>query len=323
MHEQDYVGAHGWCVRNHMGMDITRTMARTPVATPLGRASGAQLGDDLRLGAVRLRVRDAIRSVDFYERVLGLRAERSGDDFVVRDADGTPLVELEVDPDARPAARTAGLYHLALLYPSREELARVVERIAAMQAPVQGASDHGTHEAIYLPDPDGNGLELAVDRDREHWPNLADVEAIAPRPLDLRSLLATIAEDDVVASHAGAGVRVGHLHLHVGDIEQAAAFYVDALGFELVTIIDSAAFVSAGGYHHHLAVNTWRGEGVPAQPAGHVGLVWWSIELSSVQELDEAQARLEVASHAVDRPAPDLLVVRDPSGLELHLRARS
>ncbi len=295
---------------------------RTPVPTPLGRASGAQLPDELRLGAVRLRVRDAIRSVDFYERVLGLRAERDGDDFVVRDGDGTALVELEVDAGAPAPGRTAGLYHVALLYPSREELARVVERIAALQVPVQGASDHGTHVAIYLPDPDGNGLELAVDRARDAWPDLADIEAISPRALDLRSLLGTIADDAELAVQAGPGVRVGHLHLHVGELERAMAFYVDALGFELVTHIDTAAFMSAGGYHHHLAVNTWRGDGVPGPDPRQVGLAAWRIELPAASDLDELERRLSDAGEVVERRSPELLVTRDPWGIELRVATR-
>ena len=151
-------------------------------------------------------------------------------------------------------------------------------RLAETQTPIQGASDHGTHEAIYLPDPDGNGIELAADRPRERWPRTLEY-AGGPHPLDLDGLLATVAGEEP-RPVAGPGLAIGHVHLHVGDLERGLGFYRDVLGFELMAFIPgAAAFVAAGGYHHHLGFNVWRGEGVPPAPQGRVGLRHWTVVL--------------------------------------------
>src|SRR3954471_7544567 len=184
----------------------------------------------LRLGAVHLTVSALDLSVAWYSTALGLRLHRR-DAGVAELGDGSePVLVLHEDPQARPAGRHAGLYHYALLYPSREELARAALRLAATRTPIQGASDHRTHEAIYLPDPDGNGIELAADRPREAWPAGLGYDG-GPAPLDLDALLATVGEEPPPAQ-VGEGLRMGHLHLHVGDVETALAFYRDVLGFE-------------------------------------------------------------------------------------------
>lgn len=280
------------------------------------------LHDDLRLGAVRLRVTDRDRAVAFYRDVIGLTWLGETDDRIAQlgTPDGAVVVELAANADLQAAGRHAGLYHVALLYPSRPELARAIERIAMASSPVQGASDHGTHEAIYLADPDGNGLELAVDRPRDDWPeSLANVESIRPQPLDLANLLETVADDERVPARASDGLRVGHLHLHVGDIAQATTYYVDAVGFDAMTMLDVAGFVSAGGYHHHLGYNTWQGVGVGPAPKDVVGLDWWSVVLPTTDELDALESRLRAAKAVVERPSPDLLVTRDPWGTELRV----
>jgi catechol 2,3-dioxygenase len=268
--------------------------------------SAAALPATLRLGPVHLVVFDLDRSLAWYERALGLR--RMGDAAL---GDGvTPVAVLHEDPDARPAGRHAGLYHYALLYPSREELARAVLRVSAAQAPVQGLSDHGTHEAVYLPDPDGNGIELAADRPREQWPTVEEMYGRGPQPLDLDALLATIAGEEP-APTVGEGLRVGHLHLHVGDIEEALAFYRDGLGFELQASLGTAAFVSAGGYHHHVGLNVWKGRGVGPAPPHTAGLEHWTIELGAEDEVGRLRARLERAGHPVE-PVAGGFRVRDP-----------
>lgn len=297
-------------------MDTHRTHAPA-----LGRATGALLPDELRLGAVRLISTDLDRSTAFYTEVIGL-VELDLQPGLARlgTPDGTPLIELELQPDARRAGRHAGLYHVALLYPSREELARAVLRIAATRTMIDGAADHGTHEAIYLPDPDGNGLELAADRPRETWPNLADIEEIRPRPCDVQALLSVVTGEQPGAPAAD-GLTVGHLHLHVGDVAEAERFYTQVVGFETITRIDVAAFLSAGGYHHHLAANDWKGEGVPPAPEDVVGLRWWSVILPSRADLDELEARLvsEGADHR--REDDGSLVLRDPWQIELRVYA--
>jgi len=269
------------------------------------------LPDDLRLGPVQLKVTDLDRSIDFYERAIGLQVSSREDGRAMLGAGDEDLLILCEEPGARPAGRHAGLYHFALLHPSRRELARAVQRLAASGTPIQGASDHGISEAIYLPDPDGNGIELAADRPRERWGDLRDPTTIGPAPLDLEELLATVDGEEPTA-HADPGLRVGHLHLHVGDVEEGLAFYRDLVGFEVMTHFGTAAFVAAGGYHHHLGFNTWRGEGVPAAPEDAVGLDRWTVLLDeeSLAALRERFERAGVEVEALDGG----LLVRDPWG---------
>ena len=249
----------------------------------------------LRLGPVHLTVRDLDHSVAWYESALGLRAHRrNGGEAELGDGVETVVV-LHENAEARPAGRHAGLYHYALVYPNRQELAWAARRLAATRTPIQGMSDHGTHEAIYLPDADGNGIELAADRPREAWPDpQEELRRGGPRPLDLDSLLAEIPQEDPPEEIAE-GLLVGHLHLHVGDIGEALAFYRDALGFEERMNIGTAAFLSAGGYHHHLGVNIWQGAGVSPQPEGTVGLELWTIELPGAEDVAAVRDRLAKA----------------------------
>jgi catechol 2,3-dioxygenase len=241
-------------------------------STSAANAGRATLPDSLRLGSVHLTVTDLDRSVSFYESAIGLRLARRDGVEAALGAGGEELLVLHEEPQARPAGRHAGLYHFALLHPSRLELARAAQRLMATQTPVSGASDHKISEAIYLPDPDGNGIELAADRSREHWGDLSDPTALGgPEPLDLQGLMALV-EGTEPPAQASDDLRVGHVHLHVGDVEGALAFWRDLIGFEVMTRFPSAAFVAAGGYHHHLGLNTWRGEGVPPMPAGSVGM---------------------------------------------------
>ena len=255
----------------------------------------ATLPGALRLGPVELTVRDLDRSIAWYERALGLRLhERDDGRAELGDGDETVVV-LEEDPEADPGGRHAGLYHYALLYPSREELARAVTRLMDTQTPIQGMSDHGTHEAIYLPDADGIGIELAADRRFDEWPSFEEEFARGgPAPLDLNALLATTTGESAPPT-VGEGLRVGHVHLHVGDVEKALAFYRDVLGFDERANIGSAAFVSAGGYHHHLGFNIWRGEGVGPPPPHTVGLRHWTVELPTPGDVAEVRARVEAA----------------------------
>jgi len=273
----------------------------------------ATLPDTLTLGAAALTVTDVDRSAGFYEDVIGLDTLERGEGRATMGSGGRPVLELVADPDATPPGREAGLYHVALLYPSREELAHVAQRLVASRTPVQGASDHHTHEAFYLPDPDGNGLELAADRPREQWPDLQDAYDLtkgAPQPLDVADLMRLVDGQPVVA-RAEPGVRVGHLHLHVGDVDQGLAFYRDVIGFDEIANMGTAAFVSAAGYHHHLGFNTWRGEGVPPAGEGRLGLREWTVLLP---DADVTAVRERVAAAGIDtddRPAGGFTVL-DP-----------
>lgn len=284
-------------------------------------ATQPSLPDALRLGPVHLTVTDLDRSTTFYERAIGLQLHERQDGPPSMGAGREDLLVLHEDRNARPAGRHAGLYHFALLHPSREELARAARRLSTTGTPISGASDHGISEAIYLPDPDGNGIELAADRSREHWGDLSDPTVIGPQPLDVQSLMRT-APDGEPPALAHPGLVVGHVHLHVGDVEEALRFYRDVVGFETMTEFPSAAFVSAGGYHHHLAVNTWRGEGVPEPPADAVGLRRWTIVLPQTADLDQLTERLGAAG--VDYATePEGIVARGPSGETLLFGAAS
>jgi catechol 2,3-dioxygenase len=263
----------------------------------------------LRLGAADLTVADLDRSVAWYERALGLRVHsRTPGAAELGDGTTTVLV-LHEDPLARPAGRHAGLFHYALLYPCREELARAAVRLAVVGAGIPGASDHRTHEAIYLADPDGNGIELAADFPRERWPAGLGYDA-GPAPLDFDSLLASV-EGEPPAAHVGAGLGMGHLHLHVGDIERAIGFYRDVLAFELQAHLGSAAFVSAGGYHHHLGFNVWNGRGVGPAPEHTPGLRHWTIELPTSADVAAVRERVEAAGLEA-APADRGFIVADP-----------
>ena len=283
--------------------------------------SQAHLADATRLGAVDLRVTDLDRAIAFYTEVIGLTTrERDGAIAALGPAGGEDLVVLHEERAARPAGRHAGLYHFALLFPTREELARAGRRIAEQRVPIDGASDHGTHEAIYLPDPDGIGIELAADRPRERWP-MHDgrvVFAGGPHPLDVRGLFATI-EGEEASPHAQAGLRMGHVHLHVGDLAASTRFYRDGLGFEVMTEMGSAVFVSAARYHHHVGFNLWRGAGAAPPPEDAIGLRHWTLHPADEAERDALALRLE----AIGAPVAErdgALLARDPSGIAVLVR---
>jgi catechol 2,3-dioxygenase len=271
----------------------------------------AALPATLRLGPVHLIVSDLDRSVGFYQLGLGLRLHRREDPVAALGAGDDDLVVLHEQPGARRAGRHAGLYHYALLYPSREELARAVQRLAVTSTSISGASDHGVSEAIYLPDPDGNGIELYADRPRDAWPPAPDGERVGmfTRALDVEDLLATVAGEQP-ARHAGPGLRMGHVHLHVGDVDRASDFYAGVLGFEPMATYPGALFVAAGGYHHHVGLNTWRGEGIGPAPDGTVGLREWTIVL-------EPDALARVRERLAPAGLGDDGVIADPWGIRV------
>jgi catechol 2,3-dioxygenase len=273
-------------------------------------ASLPRLPATLRLGSVHLTVTDLDRSVAFYQDAIGLRPHRLENSTVAMGVGEVDLLVLYEEPGARRAGRHAGLYHYALLFPSRDELAHAALRLAATQTRIQGASDHGTHEAIYLPDPDGNGIELAADRPRERWPRTLEYDG-GPQPLDLDDLLAVVAGEEP-RPVAGPGLAIGHMHLHVGDLERGLGFYRDVLGFEPTAFIPgAAAFVAAGGYHHHLGFNVWRGEGVPPAPQDRVGLRHWTVVLEDPRQVADVDERVRAAGIATEQDERGFLV-RDP-----------
>jgi catechol 2,3-dioxygenase len=238
-------------------------MAQTPLIDP-----------NLSIGSVRLDVADLARSTEFYERVLGLPLISREQDSALLGADAQhPALELRAL--AEPTALTphsTGLFHVAWLQPSRAALAETVRRIVRARWPIDGASDHGVSEALYLSDPDGLGIEIYADRPREMWqrPPGGHGVVMVTLALDIDDLLAQApaAPSESVAP----GTSIGHVHLKVADIPRATAFYRDMLGFEEQALLPSAAFLSAGGYHHHIGLNSWQSAGASASPPNAPGL---------------------------------------------------
>jgi len=270
----------------------------------------------LRLGPVHLTVSDLERSASWYERSLGLRVEAGADRAELGDGVAT-LVVLHEDRDAQPDGDHAGLFHYCLLYPTREELARAAVRLEETSTPVSNFRDRGTHEAIYLPDPDGNAVELAWDRARELWPD--DPYGHTPVPLDAAALRALVA-DEAAAPSVAEGLAVGHVHFTIGDVEQAVDFYSRALGFDLKYHVGPAAFFSVGGYHHQVAANVWKGVGLAPKPPRRLGIHHWTIELAGEDEVEAARARLQATGNDVE-PIPHGFACRDPWNIQLHVVA--
>ena len=273
-----------------------------------------ELPADASLGAIRLRVADLDRLRRFYEEAIGLRVlGGNGAVTALGVEEGHALVELEASPAAPPRPpHTTGLFHLAILVPSRADLARAIRRVVATGWRLSGASDHLVSEALYLSDPEGNGIELYRDRPREEWPVAGGVIRMDTLPLDLGSLLA---EDDAGSPGPGmpAGTTLGHVHLQVADLAAAERFWVDALGLDVtVRGYPGALFTSVGGYHHHVGLNTWAGVGAPPPPAGAQGLVRFELVLPDEQAVREAGERLAAVTSV--ELVDDGVLAADPSG---------
>jgi catechol 2,3-dioxygenase len=274
-----------------------------------------------QMGPVRLTVGDLDAVRAFYRDAIGLAELDSAEGVVRLGAGDTPIVELVGDPDAAPRPRgTSGLFHQAILVPSRADLARALQRVAEAGWRLSGASDHLVSEALYLSDPEGNGIELYRDRPREEWPVRDGVLQMDTLPLDLDGVLGELRREDAEAGMP-AGTRIGHVHLNVGDLTAAEAFYSGALGFDVtVRGYPGALFVSAGGYHHHLGLNTWAGEGAPAPPEGSRGLRQFEIRLPGPDQLAAEEDRLREAGFEPSREDGQVRVT-DPSGNRVVLTA--
>jgi catechol 2,3-dioxygenase len=240
------------------------------------------------VGAVHLTVSDLERSLDYYRSSIGLRVLDSGDGEASLGAGDGELLHLVEEPGARPADGYTGLFHFALLVPERADLAGWLRHASRDRVSLTGASDHYVSEALYLRDPDHHGIEIYADRPRSVWGE--HPEQIGTWPLDIDDLLATN-EDAVV--ELPAGTTMGHVHLRVADVDAAVAFYRDVVGFDLITQLgDQAAFLSAGGYHHHLGANTWESRGAPPAPAGTASLRRFTVVVPNEAERGAVLERL-------------------------------
>ena len=278
------------------------------------------LPDQTRVSQVHLRIARLERALEFYSGVLGLHvAQPSAAHAVLSAGPKQPgLVVLSEDRAAAPRPpRSTGLFHLALRFPTRRALAQAYQRLADHDYPIFGASDHGVSEAIYLSDPEGNGIELYTDRPRSQWRWNHGQVAMVTEALDLENLVASIGSEPKTKTPMP--VDLGHIHLQVADLAQAERFYSDFLGLAVTQrTYPGALFFAAGGYHHHIAANIWAGR--TAAPANSVGLVSYRIEVPVAEILYCLNHRAPLLGYESRTGGDSLLQIRDPNGtwLEVH-----
>ena len=279
-----------------------------------------ELPDATRLGAIRLRAGDVGLLRDFYQRVIGLRPLAARDGVTALGAGDRVLVELDPGPEAPPRPpMTTGLFHLAILVPTRADLARALRRVWESGWRLSGASDHLVSEALYLSDPEGNGIELYRDRPREEWPRAGGELEMATLPLDLESLISEPGGDEEAPSVAE-GTVLGHVHLQVADLADAERFWVDGLGLDVTARgYPGALFTSAGGYHHHVGLNVWAGVGAPRPPAGARGMERFEVVVPDDAALAAARERLARVADVVE--AEGGVLAEDTSGNAVLVRA--
>lgn len=265
------------------------------------------------IGAVSLRVRDLAGLTAFYRDAVGLQVISQQPDKAVLGIGGEPLVTLQAG--ARPPTSKAGLFHIAILLPSRRDLANWLAHAARTGVRLEGASDHLVSEAIYLSDPEGNGIEIYRDRSRPEWPRRDGAIAMATERLDLDALLA----EANGAAYAGmpSGTGMGHIHLRVGDTAQAEGFYRDALGFDLMVHYPGASFLASGGYHHHIGANVWQSRGAGRRQDGEAGLAAFELVASDGEAFAAMRQRMLAAGGSYDG---ETATVADPWNNRVILR---
>jgi catechol 2,3-dioxygenase len=281
--------------------------------------TGYRLPPATHVGRVRIQVADLERSITYYETVIGFRViERAGTIACLGpQGAATILLEIHEKPGAHSVERRGriGLYHFAILLPDRAHLGRFLKHLSDIGAQA-GMSDHFVSEAIYLSDPDGIGIEVYADRPRSAWRHEARQLTMTTIPLDVEDLIA--AGGDEPWTGAPPGTTIGHIHLYVRDIDEAAAFYHEALGFDkVVWNYPGALFMSAGGYHHHLGTNTWAAS-APIAADDDAKLLEWEVVVPTTRDVADASASLERAGFRVERSG-ETAAVRDPWGTQLRL----
>lgn len=278
----------------------------------------------LQMGPVSLSVADLKRSLAYYQDHIGLQLlEASGSQASL----GTPkqtLLKLIEQPGARPTRGTTGLYHFALRVPDRAALGQVIQHLIAARTPVSGTADHLVSEALYLSDPDGHGIEIYRDRPRQDWYDEQGNLQMDTLALDVEAILAESGADENNWQGLPAETDMGHIHLHVADLAAAEDFYLDLLGFGKPfdnRRIPSASFIGAGGYHHHIGLNTWAGAGAPLPPQDAARLLQYEIIFPHPESLDAVFERFRVTAYPLESQQSGWLV-RDPSHNTLLLRAQ-
>ncbi len=280
------------------------------------------------MGKVDLAVTDGDRALRFYRDYVGLTQLPSDGELIRMGAAGRELVALHPGAERPVMPRTSGLYHLAIVVPDRRQLARVIGRLARLRWE-QYPTDHVMTKANYLWDPDGNGIEIYTESPEDGTMGFANGTFVAydkegnarsgRDPIDLEELFSHLRPDDLLDEAMPAGTKMGHVHLHVADVEDALRFYHDLVGFDVMGHVPGTGFVSAGGYHHHLGLNEWAGRGARPAPPGHAGLRRFTVELPTQRDLDDVTSRLEHGDVRVFEEADGLAAV-DPSANRVMFR---
>jgi catechol 2,3-dioxygenase len=294
--------------------------------------SMAAIHPDTRLGAVNLVVSDLDSQIAFHRDILGFQLHWQEDHRVGMGAGSEDLLHFVERNDSIRPRRTTGLYHTAILVPAKRDLAQLLKRIAETRTPMQGMSDHGTHLALYLPDAEGNGIELAWDRSKDQWPDMATIlkegtpEAMRrlTAPLDVDDLMSELNQNPGDWNGMPTGTQIGHVHLHVADLAATRYFYHGLLGFDITLESEQfgMVFFSAGGYHHHIGANIWNGAGAPPPPANAAGLRFFTIYLPNQKELTSLLERVRQAGVAAE-PVEHGFLLRDPAQNGVLLTAAS
>ena len=275
----------------------------------------------LRMGAIGLIARDLPLLTDYYRDLLGLTVQERTERKVRLGTGAVTLIEIEHRPEAKPDdTATAGLYHTAFLMPTRADHARWILHILRNRIPISGASDHGVSEAFYLDDPEGNGVEVYNDRPRERWQREGDLIVMQTKQLDVEAILREV--DPAAAAYTGApeGLRIGHVHLRVGDVMEAEQFYRGAVGLDLTRRRGGATFMSSGGYHHHVGANVWHSEGAGARDPNRAGLAWFAVEAADAATLSTTADRLKAAKAPIE-PTAEGFESADPWGTRVRFAA--
>ncbi|HWE60773.1 MAG TPA: VOC family protein [Chloroflexota bacterium] len=283
--------------------------------TPAPHTPAPSIDAATQPGLLSLTVADLARSLAFYTQAIGLTVLEQDAARATLGVAGTPLLLLTEQQGARPWPRDrasyTGLYHFAILLPERADLGRWLRHWLELGLPLPGQGDHLVSEALYLSDPDENGIEIYRDRPRSEWQWVQGQVRMAADPVDIQGLLAEAERAGEPWIGMPAGTRLGHMHLQVGDIAQAARFYHEILGFDIVAHMPTALFVSAGGYHHHIGMNTWHSRGAEPAPAGTAGLRFFTIDLPTEEARQAVIDRIAAAGIPYTQTA-DRVLVQDP-----------
>jgi len=285
------------------------------MTTSVRTASATAIDPATTVALLSLTVSNLDRSVAFYTEGIGFTILQRDETTATLGVAGTPVLLLTERAEARPWPREqvshTGLYHFAILLPTRTDLGRWLQHWLERGFPLPGQGDHLVSEALYLSDPDENGIEVYRDRPRDEWQWANGQVRMGTGPVDIRGLLADAERANEPWTGLPAGTRLGHIHLQVGDIAQAETFYHDILGFDIVAGMPSALFVSAGGYHHHIGLNTWHSKGATPAPADMVGLRSFTVNFSTEDARQAVLARIAAAGLTTTQIG-DAVVVQDP-----------